>query len=657
MIYRAKWTVNEVRVMPNIHSSTLQYLSCPLLMRVTAALRSSILIAVTVLVSALFVLRDARDPEILYGDAIGYYMYLPSSFIYHNTVNFYELPADRVTESSVLWQMNNLQHEGYRTPKGYVINQYTYGVALMEAPFFFIAHGLTLLAGGSANGFSMPYVLALRIGNALYALLGLLLIYRILRRYFNSDISLLTTLGIFLGSNLFWFTLRQAGMSHIPLFFLYALLIWCSIRLYEHPRVRRFLGIGVIAGLITLIRPTDVLCLIIPLCYGITSRETLWQRVLFLRRHWKALVCAALVFALPVIPQMFYWKAASGQWMFYSYGQQGFDWTHPHIFRGLCGGSNGWLAFSPLMAFSLIGILCWRRIKVWMLCILLLLPLYIYVTYAWYCFNYINGLGSRPMIHVYPLLALPFAALLQWVASRSIAVKSSAAAVALLLIAVNLSFSSLQARRLLNSEDSNWDYNLDMLFRSRLCYRDLVEKDIAVRQPKPGSLQFVRTLACEGFDDSLDKSYVRDTVAGRRGYFVKIHEEEYSPVSLKVAWSQASFGNAAWIRCSGRFMYPANVGLYENHLLFFDVRRGGELPIWKGLRIENKVGLADSSCQHWAHGNYDLGHEEHTHWGSVWFYVKLPVGKMKDGDTLELNVWNPAHHELNLDELKMELWQ
>jgi hypothetical protein len=75
------------------------------------------------------------------------------------------------------------------------------------------------------------------------------------------------------------------------------------------------------------------------------------------------------------------------------------------------------------------------------------------------------------------------------------------------------------------------------------------------------------------------------------------------------------------------------------------------------VRIENKVGLADSTCPHEFGGDYQLSHSEPNHWGAVWFFVPLPVNDMKDGDVLELNIWNPAHRELYFDDLRMELWR
>ncbi len=618
------------------------------------SVRSAILICITAAIGLAYLLRDARNPPVLYGDAMGYYYYLPAVFIYHNPVTFYEFPAGAVTEDNVLSHVDQLKREGWRTPKGYIINQYTYGVSLMELPAFAVAHLYARLSGAKANGFSPPYVLAIRILNAVYALLGLLLTYRILRRFFSHNISLLVTLALLAGTNLLHFSLRQAGMSHIPLFFLYAALIWCTIRIYEAPRLWRFALIGFIAGLIILIRPTDILCLLIPLLYDIRDGRTLRERLRFIAQYRSALLLAVLVAFLPAIPQLLYWKSVSGHWLYYSYGRQSFDWTQPHIRQGVTGGNNGWLTYTPLMGLALTGLLCLRDLKRWWLCIVILLPAYLYVIYSWYCFNYINGFGSRPMIHLYPLLALPLAALLQWAAARNGLLKGAMAAIIVFLTAVNLSFTDLQAQGMLNSEDSNWPYNLGMLFRTRLRYVNLVEKDIAVRQPDPGRLMPVRTLAFEDYNDSTDLNYVQDTARGRNGYTYRIVSDEHPPGTLKVIWNKAEFGDARWLRASGRFMFPEYFGLYENHVLVVDVKRSSsEFQLWKGIRIENKIGLADSSCPHW-NTRYKLDHADRYRWGSIWGFVALPDA-MKDGDTIEVSVWNPAHRELYLDDVRLDL--
>ncbi len=613
------------------------------------------LVSVAVLCSALFVLRDARNTPVFYGDALGYYLYLPATLLYDGPVSILDKPPTAIAEPGVRSQLVAAK-DVLRTEKGHLIIQYTYGVALLETPAFIAAHLYAKAAGVVADGFSEPYVIALRLLHALYALIGLLLTYRILRRYFGAELSVLTVVMLFLGTNLFWFSLRQAGMSHVPLFFLYALLTWQSILLYERPAVWRFVLIGLITGVIALIRPTDVVCLLVPLLYGVFNWRGLQERLNFLWKHRAAISLAAIAAAAPIVPQLFYWKAVSGHWLYYSYGSQRFDWTHPHILQGLIGANNGWLAYSPLMLLALIGLLRLKgRLADWRLPLLVLLPLYCYIIYAWYCFNYINGFGSRPMLHLYPLLALPLAALFQWVGRQHWTAKGATAALTIFFIACSLSWMHLEANGKLRSEDSNWPYNLSVLFRNRLTYADLVMKDIAIQQPDPRQLSYLRTVAYNGFDDSTGAGYVRDTGRGRSGYVYFSRDEEHPPGSLKAGWNAADFAGASWLRVSGRFRFTGYFGLYENHVLIADVRRRNEYPLWYGLRLESKVGIADSTCPHW-NGDYKLDHADQNRWGAVWCFIPLPRD-LQAGDTLEVSVWGPARHEVYMDDLRAELWQ
>jgi hypothetical protein len=102
----------------------------------------------------------------------------------------------------------------------------------------------------------------------------------------------------------------------------------------------------------------------------------------------------------------------SGNWLFYSYGNEGFDFLHPHIFDGLFCFKNGWLSYTPIMLFALIGIMLMHdKNKKILLPLLTFLAIHIYVINCWWCWHYVNGFGNRPMVETYPLLAVPFAIL------------------------------------------------------------------------------------------------------------------------------------------------------------------------------------------------------------------------------------------------------
>ena len=606
---------------------------------------NSVILGLTIAIASLFFFFNGYKSATLYSDALGYYMYLPPTLIYHNHKALNNLPQDRGISSFIFANLNTMNEQ--QTPKGYTLNQYTYGVDFMELPFFLVADMYEKVTGKYANGFSQSYVALLKISSLVYGILGLILVYKILKNYFTDTQALLTTCALFAGTNLFWFMLYQAGMSHVPLFFLYGLLIYLSIKMHREPKLYLFAAAGLAAGMITIIRPTDILCLIIPLFYNIYDKETLLEKVRFIKQNLKGIVLFAAVFFLPFIPQMIYWKIVSGSYLYYSYGHQSFDWRHPKIIEGLFYFSNGWLPYSPVMIFSLAGMFLFSTVKRWFVSLWLLLPLYIYVIYSWYCYNYINGLGSRPMIHMYPLLAIPFAAEVQFIGKKQIVFKWLFGIVCLFFIALNISYCMQQSKEIISSEESNWEFQRSMLFRMHLGYNDLVARDVAEPQPAEKKIKRICTLACKTFDDSTSDHLIKDTTGASR-YVYRMGEEEYGDVVM-VKYSRAQFGEAKWFKCSGKFMYTQAPD-YFKHLLVLDIPN----KLWKSCKIENKINGGDSSF--YKMNDVKLEYSQVNKWGYVYYYVRVPAG-LQDGDDIKLFVWNIGKRPLYMDDICLELYK
>ncbi len=145
-------------------------------------LNAGIILAVMI-TTFVFVIIIAHAPPLFYGDSLGYYMYLPAAFIYHNLDHIDQLPKDKGIDDGIQWYASHIQDQ--LTPNGRVLDQYTYGIALMELPFFLLAHAYEKAAGLPANGYSYTYNYLIKVSAFLYALLGLMLLYKILRRYFD----------------------------------------------------------------------------------------------------------------------------------------------------------------------------------------------------------------------------------------------------------------------------------------------------------------------------------------------------------------------------------------------------------------------------------------------------------------------------------------
>ncbi len=184
-------------------------------------------------------------------------------------------------------------------------------------------------------------------------------------------------------------------------------MIYATERWYANPNWTMAILIGFRGGMITIIRPTDIWAMVIPIFYGMTDRQAVTSRMTVFKKYWAQLLLAVFFFALASVPQLLYWKTVAGQWLYYSYRNEGFDFSNPHIWGGLTDGKNGWLRYTPIMIFALLGIRFLFKKKTWLWPVILFLPVYIFVVYSWHNWFYINSFGSRPMVGPYALLAFP----------------------------------------------------------------------------------------------------------------------------------------------------------------------------------------------------------------------------------------------------------
>lgn len=339
--------------------------------------------------------------KVIQNDIISYYAYLPAAVIFGD-LNFEftkDLPEDF---EGTIWLMT--------APGGKPILRMTMGLAILWLPFFLVAHGAAHILGVSTLGYSWPYSLSIFVANIFYLFLGLIFLRKLLVRYV-SDIAVAITLTItVLGTNLLYYTISEPGMSHVFNFSLIIIFIYFSLKWIEKPGLALSLGLGFLAGIIVLIRPVNVLVLLFPALSGIGTFRDFTDRI---SGNWKMILLAGMAAFLVLVPQMLYWKAQTGHFLFNSYMDQGkFYFLQPQVINGLFSYRKGWLVYTPVMIFALSGLFLSRR-KAGPLHfpVLLFILVNIYVVYSWWCWWYGGSFGSRPMIDMYGIMALPLAVL------------------------------------------------------------------------------------------------------------------------------------------------------------------------------------------------------------------------------------------------------
>lgn len=339
-------------------------------------------------------------------DVSGYYWYLPAVFIYKDVKQVAFSP-----EVLKKYQCTGSDfQQAVLHPSGNYVMKYSSGMALQYLPYFLAAHALAEPLGYEADGFSEPYQLAIQLGGLVMCLLGLIFLRKILLPYFSDRVVAIVLYAYVFATNYLNFAAIDNAMTHSWLFTWYAILIYLSDRFYKNPSLRTALGIGAVTGICILTRPTEIVSLLIPLLWAIPSlkRAVLQERVRFIRQHFSFYVAAVITCVFVAGIQAAYWKYVSGEWLVYSYGEQSFNWLRPHVYLYMLSARTGWLVYSPIMIFALIGFVALykRKLHFWALFFFVLINTY-FVT-AWDIWWY----GARSMIQSYPALAFPFAALI-----------------------------------------------------------------------------------------------------------------------------------------------------------------------------------------------------------------------------------------------------
>lgn len=365
-----------------------------------------ILTTVFILFFSLYQVVSLKDykhyNKIINSDVCSYYTYLPTYFIYKDPSLKY---IDNLNEEvrSRIWFSN--------TETGTRVIKTSMGVATLYSPFFFMAHSLADDFGYLKSGYSGIYRIAIIFANLFYLTLGVFVLGLVLTRFYPVYISCITLLCIVLGTNMFNYVITEPGMSHVYSFFLFSCFIYCAICWHAKRSLFLALVIGIIFGLISLVRPTNALIILFLFLYEVKTIKGLRERIRLFWLTKSQWILAIFLSILVWVPQMLYWKTITGSYLYFSYGtKERFFFDNPHIIEGLFSFRKGWLIYSPIMIMAIIGLII-MLIKKHKLSLTLtsFMVINIYIIFSWWCWWYGGGFGSRPLIESYALLSLPFA--------------------------------------------------------------------------------------------------------------------------------------------------------------------------------------------------------------------------------------------------------
>lgn len=353
--------------------------------------------------------RETGTETTISWDVSGYYMYLPAIFIYHDLEQVAFL--DSISKT---YQPAGDDYQAFQIGNGNRVMKYTMGQAIMYSPFFFLGHAWALADNRfPADGFSKPYQVAISLSSLVFALIGLWYLRKLLLLFFADKAVAWSLLVIVTGSNYLNYSAIDGALTHNYLFTLYVAVLWTTHQFWRSPNMHSAMLIGFWCGLAALTRPTELILIFWPVFWGLSAwdRSGIRQRfheIIRQKKYWSGMVLTALVIGSM---QLIYWRSVTGQWLFYSYEDQGFSWLEPHIIKGLFSYRSGWLVYSPAMLLCLIGFLfLLKKNRSFGISAVIYTVLFVYIAFSWDIWWYGNSLGQRAMIQLYPVLAFPLAA-------------------------------------------------------------------------------------------------------------------------------------------------------------------------------------------------------------------------------------------------------
>lgn len=569
-------------------------------------------------------------------DVFGYYLYLPALFLHGDL-----LLNDISWIHEIIQHYNNTEtlYQAHIGPQGNWVMKYSMGLAVIYAPFFFIGHCITLLTDYPADGFSLPYQYALSYGYLLYIIIGIFLLRKVLLKFFNDKVTTIVLLIIIFGTNYFHVAIFSTAMPHGWLFTIFALILWLTMRWHETFRMKYAILLGVVMGLAILSRPTEIVCLLIPFLWGVKNKAGIKEKITLFKQYRKHVLAAGLAVFLIGLPQLIYWKLATGSFFYVSYQnpQEGLDLFTPHTLNVLFSFRKGWLVYTPIMIFALIGFYFLRKQYQTVLPSILVYFLFnLWLVSSWTTWWYAQSFSHRALVESYAVLALPLGSFIHHVLNRKVLQKTLFFVFAAMLMGLNFLQTWQMKEGILHGSSMTMAYYLAVFGKTSVTEED--KRLLLIHQPFSGEDKLEneedyqkKLIGYFDYEEGKNSNYTKRFVHSGDYSFRMDKNQVYSP-GLKMEFEDITDSYYAWIRTTV-YVYPMHI-LKENPAsLVIHFSHKGKAYKYKAIDFE----LKELKLNQWHKISVD--------------YLTPEV--RRTSDTLKVYVWLRGDKEIYIDDLEV----
>jgi hypothetical protein len=354
------------------------------------------------------------------GDGVGYYAYGRALLIEHR-LDFQKdwLAANTSYRMGRVDAMGNILPTEY-TSTGHLNNHFSVGPAILWFPFLLAAHACVYanhVFGGHvpADGFSLPYTLAMAMATAFYGFLALWISFRLAKKYLREKWAFLATIGIWFASSFPVYMYLNPSWSHAHSALAVALFFWYWDRTRGERTWLQWIILGTISGLMMDVYYINAVLLVVPLLESLVrywnefkSHRTAAIRTLFLQN-----VLFTLVIFAAFLPTLITKRIIYGSFWNFGYTEP-WNFMSPALLKVCFSSEHGLFSWTPIIGFAVIGLFLVRRHdRMLSLCGLVAFAMYLYAIGCYANWAGISSFGNRFFVSLTPLFILGLAALFE----------------------------------------------------------------------------------------------------------------------------------------------------------------------------------------------------------------------------------------------------
>jgi hypothetical protein len=343
--------------------------------------------------------NNGQWQHVLEADAKGYYSYLPAIFVYNDlNFSFFNKIENKNTDP--------LYYDYRSFQNGKFINKYYFGTALCMSPFFLISQLINYLFSFENNGYNQINIIFLCISTCFYSIVGIFFLKKTLEQFSqNKFLILITLFSILFGTNLFYYIIGEPGFSHVYSFCFFSIFIYLILKYFKDFNIKYLYLSVLILSLIVLIRPINIIVIFfIPFLSG--NFHNLKNGLKTFISKKKYIIITFIIICIFPFLQLIIYKIQTNQFIIYSYGEEGFNFSNPKFLDFLFSYKKGYFLYTPIGLFALIGLLSNKLNKFQKFTFLFFITFIIYLLSSWWMWYYGGSYSSRVMIDFSPVFAI-----------------------------------------------------------------------------------------------------------------------------------------------------------------------------------------------------------------------------------------------------------